>query len=278
MRYISYGDDFDTYNGSKNWQDIPLASRTAIVNEALSEDGTRDALKSEVMSCGLRKDLVDGLLSVISFSSAAEEYCGKIDSKAVLKALRGTGIGRELSDIMKGCSKEDTPYRMGELSFLKYSTFKSSPLDLLMDLPESARLDALRELLKSEAHFFKEETTDQSNDKQKKSHDFWFDLLQKDKAVVGIGYATALSLAKNGNLKVSPLMRIFNYGFIMSPMLGILGAFYSWLAIPIGAVSMIYFFKQSRRAVTIAALQRLRTDKEFFSAMRKASLIEPRFK
>lgn len=281
MEYVSWSTEFDNYRGSKNWQELPLDQRRAIVVALL--DGEKDGFELEpyVMKTGLRRIQFDGLATVITRTAVfAEHEIGDSflhdgNFAPILPYLTGTAIGRELGDIYSGLASEETSYRMGELEFLAQTGSRPSPLDKLTGLPNDLKLQGLRELLKPDRLSHPGGSPALPVDPNSLPFDVARRLHGEGKLRIYAGYSGSLAAARHGLVNLGGKGTLGNAGFLGGPLVGLVGAFFwGWWLLPLGLLVAFFSFRFTRKAAAHAVIRDALKSEQVYNALQRAKVID----
>jgi hypothetical protein len=278
-QYISWATEFDTYRGQLNWQDLPLAERTAIALYELDGTPTDLDIQAYVMGTNLRRIQYDGLRTVITRVAIALEAAHEVvfgtdeavKYSAILPYMRHTALGQELISLYEGAALEQTSYRMGELEFLAQSGSKASPLDGLLSLPADLQLQGILDLLKPKDAF---RPPAQDADPNNLPFSDVMPLLDLRKVNMYASYTGALQAASLGLVNIGALPTLSSIVFMVAPVAGLIGAFvWGWWWLLVGLIAAVAAFRYSRTVASKAVLRRACTDEAFFNAMRRRGFI-----
>lgn len=145
--FISYATTYDGYVGKKNWNELKLEERRAIVECEFA--GKELDIEPFIMSTGLKKLQAQGLRSLFVYSQMLNERMGLIkpnkqgdnDLHYILSIFANTKIFHEITELLKGQASEKTIYDGKELEALAQTNSRPSPLDATLDMTsaEAAR-------------------------------------------------------------------------------------------------------------------------------------------
>lgn len=138
--FISYTTAYDNYTGSKNWNQINLQQRKAIVEfEFCGSDIDYEKL---IIESGLKKLQAQGLRSLCVASLMLNERLGLInpdakgknDTHHLLSVFLNTKLYKEVNSLLKNLASEKTDYTGEELEKLAQTNTRPSLLDDALDM------------------------------------------------------------------------------------------------------------------------------------------------
>lgn len=144
--FISHGRPYDSYQGSKTWNELTLKQRRTIAQaefEQLDID-----IEAYVMSTGLKKPQASGIRSLAVASQMLNERMRLIRDgmdpvevrKHLLSVFANTRFFREINNLLTGKAEETTDYDGVELERLAFTNSSPGPLDEALDMePAEAR-------------------------------------------------------------------------------------------------------------------------------------------
>ncbi len=166
--FISYATEYDHYTGSKNWNEITLKQRKAIVEFEFC--GSDIDYESVVIESGLKKLQAQGLRSVCVASLMLNERMqlikpdvkGEKDTLHLLSVFENTKLFKEVNALLKDTASEQTDYTGEELEKLAQTNLRPSLLDDALDMNN---VDA-RKFIQGQLESLRNETEDRYNTSQ----------------------------------------------------------------------------------------------------------------
>lgn len=145
--FVSYASPYDSYVGTRNWNDLTLDQRRMI---AQAEFEGRDIdINEYVMTTGLKKSQLGGIRALYVAARMFNERIGLVKEgvtpvevrKHVLSVFANTRFFREMNSLLNGTAAETTDYVGVELERLAQTNRAPSPLEeaLTLDVRSARR-------------------------------------------------------------------------------------------------------------------------------------------